>query len=283
MSKLKLYWLKGLPASGKSTYAKELVANSNCMIRRVNKDDLRNMIGGNFSKASEKLVVNLQLATIKSMFQQGFSVVCDNTNFNPVHLENVKKMIEAESFAVEIIEMLFDLPIVQCIERDAKRGAASVGKEVIYRMYDQYLRKENPSCQTADKYFIFDIDGTLTISGGRGPYDLTKVKGDKINPPVVEIYKALRNAGYKTIICTGRDGSCEQLTKEWLEEKGLVYEIFLMRPAGDNRKDSIVKEEMFNTIKDKVNVVGVFDDREQVVEMWRTIGLPCFQVDWGMF
>lgn len=56
-----------------------------------------------------------------------------------------------------------------------------------------------------------------------------------------------------------------------------------MRVAGDNRPDTIVKYEMFQKIKDKYNIVGVFDDRECVVEMWRAVGLTCFQVDWGMF
>jgi len=49
MKHLTVLLLKGLPASGKSTYAKSL--SSTCNYIRVNKDDLRAMMfGGNWTK-----------------------------------------------------------------------------------------------------------------------------------------------------------------------------------------------------------------------------------------
>lgn len=57
-----------------------------------------------------------------------------------------------------------------------------------------------------------------------------------------------------------------------------------MRPEGDSRKDSVVKEEMYNEhIKYKYNVKAIYDDRQQVVDMWRDLGLTVFQVDKGDF
>ena len=57
-----------------------------------------------------------------------------------------------------------------------------------------------------------------------------------------------------------------------------------MRLADDNRKDSIIKEEIYNkVIKPRYNIKLVLDDRNQVVDMWRDIGLPCFQVAPGDF
>jgi hypothetical protein len=57
-----------------------------------------------------------------------------------------------------------------------------------------------------------------------------------------------------------------------------------MRGNDDNRCDSIVKEEIYNEyIKDKYNVLAVFDDRDRVVDMWRRIGLPTYQVYYGSF
>jgi len=53
---MKVLILKGLPASGKSTYAKELVAKGNW--KRINKDDLRAMLDcSKWSKANEKFVL----------------------------------------------------------------------------------------------------------------------------------------------------------------------------------------------------------------------------------
>src|SRR5207245_9019847 len=53
-SHMKLLLLKGLPASGKSTYAKELVLKG---WKRVNKDDLRAMIdNGKWSHSNEDII-----------------------------------------------------------------------------------------------------------------------------------------------------------------------------------------------------------------------------------
>jgi hypothetical protein len=60
--------------------------------------------------------------------------------------------------------------------------------------------------------------------------------------------------------------------------------LHLPRKSGDNRKDSVVKEEIFNEhIKPNFIVEFVLDDRNQVVEMWRKLGLTCLQVADGNF
>ena len=57
-----------------------------------------------------------------------------------------------------------------------------------------------------------------------------------------------------------------------------------MREEGDRRKDNIVKYEIFNKfIRDKYCVNYVLDDRNQVVEMWRKLGLRTLQVADGNF
>ena len=57
-----------------------------------------------------------------------------------------------------------------------------------------------------------------------------------------------------------------------------------MRKNGYNKKDSIVKKEIFDEyIKDKYYVEFILDDRNQVVDMWREMGLTCLQVAEGNF
>ena len=57
-----------------------------------------------------------------------------------------------------------------------------------------------------------------------------------------------------------------------------------MRPAGDRRRDSIVKAELFDRkVRDEYRVLVVLDDRKQVVDMWRSLGLTCLQVAEGDF
>ena len=57
-----------------------------------------------------------------------------------------------------------------------------------------------------------------------------------------------------------------------------------MRKEGDFRRDSIVKQEIYEQhIKDKYVVEFVLDDRDLVVSKWRELGLKCLQVQPGAF
>lgn len=56
-----------------------------------------------------------------------------------------------------------------------------------------------------------------------------------------------------------------------------------MRKEDDNRKDSQVKYEILLDLAKEKNILAVFDDRNQVVKMWREAGLRCFQVADGNF
>jgi hypothetical protein len=86
--------------------------------------------------------------------------------------------------------------------------------------------------------------------------------------------------GHRIFVVSGRDEAARQKTEEWLEFYGLKYEKLLMRKAGDFRKDNIVKEEIYNHyIKGKYNVTVIYDDRQQVVDMWRSLGMKVFQVE----
>jgi len=73
---------------------------------------------------------------------------------------------------------------------------------------------------------------------------------------------------------------CREETMRWLEDNDIVFDQLYMRATDDTRKDSIVKQEIYDKhIKDKYNVVFVFDDRPQVVQMWRDNGLFVFDVN----
>ena len=162
------------------------------------------------------------------------------------------------------------------------------------------------------KAIIVDVDGTLALMKGiRGPFDHDKVHLDKPNKPVIDLVKALlgpdpRNRQIPNLdvfIFSGRMNvpfdkpispdsmaddcnSVADLSAHWLD-KHLgwdVWDSLHMRKDKDYRKDSIVKKEMFNDIKDTHDVLWVIDDRDQVVDMWRNdLGLPTLQVADGDF
>jgi uncharacterized HAD superfamily protein len=117
----------------------------------------------------------------------------------------------------------------------------------------------------------------------RGPFDWDKVKNDELKVGVQHVLCALQDQGHKIIIFTGRDGCCEEATKEWLHENHIEYDHFDIRPKGNTEKDSIIKKRMLDKVKETYAIHGVFDDRDHVVEMWRSIGLQCYQVNYGDF
>jgi hypothetical protein len=135
------------------------------------------------------------------------------------------------------------------------------------------------------KAVMVDLDGTIAKMTSRGPFDWDRVGEDEPVQNVIDVVKAMSVAGYAVIFVSGRDGSCALQTGMWIESNyGGDYENIYMRSPKDNRKDNIVKLEIFDKyIRHNYNVVAVFDDRDQVVRMWRSIGLTCMQVEYGDF
>ncbi len=131
---------------------------------------------------------------------------------------------------------------------------------------------------------ICDIDGTIAIKGDRSPYDWKRVGIDTVNMPVYDVLEAMRNDHKAILMLSGRDSICRPETENWLKEYSISYDGLFMRSEGDNRKDLIIKKELYeNNIKNKYDVLFVLDDRNQVVKMWREEGLTCFQVAEGDF
>lgn len=271
--------MKGLPASGKTTRAMQLVSDG---FKRVNKDDIRAMVdNGKHSRENEKLVRKIEEQLVSELVSAGKNVVIDSTNF--AYDEFWKSWAEARGVRCDV--EFIDTPVTECIARDASRGDRSVGAKVIQGMYDRYLRVVNrPLDYDLQTAYIFDIDGTLALMNGRSPYDYSKVGTDIVNRDVACVMRQLQEAGNSVIVMSGRDASCLAETDRWLESKNLVPQILLMRPEGDTRKDSVVKRELYQKhVAGRFEVLGVFDDRNQVVDMWRSLGLTCFQVHYGNF
>jgi len=134
------------------------------------------------------------------------------------------------------------------------------------------------------KAIIVDIDGTVATRTNRDPFDYTKVLDDKPKDDVIMTVAALWHAGYKIIFVTARDDSCFEDTYEWLCRYCPPFVKLYMRKSGDIRGDGVIKREIYEQlIKPEYDVKVVLDDRQKVVDMWRSIGLTCLQVDYGNF
>lgn len=284
---------KGLPAAGKSSWAKEKVSQDGTFIR-VNKDELRSTLfcGQRWTQAKEGLVIMTRDYIVGQAILSGKSVIVDDTNFAPKHfnaMEGIGIKYRKEGRDIRVAYQDFThVPVETCIERDLKREH-SVGQKVIMDMYNKYLRpapEKIPYLPHLEDCIIVDIDGTIAKMCDRSPYDTScRVFDDEVHAPIIQIAK---RSGYRPIFVSGRESTdeCRKATVRWLTEKaGFEHPLLIMRNFGDHRPDYVVKKEIFdNHIRNKYNVIFVLDDRNQVVDMWRNkLGLYCLQVADGNF
>lgn len=278
----KIIFLKGLPASGKSTWAIQY-CKENPEFKRLNKDDLREQAGNPpWSKSFENEILSTQRNLGLSYLNDGFSIIIDDTNFSEKHWEYWSKVASERSIEIDI--KVFDTPVDVCVERDKSRQK-SVGEAVIRSMYKQHVKHKIVKTDSRyileqdlslPKCIICDIDGTLALINGRNPYDDSLIHNDRLNKPVRNILYVYKLLGYRIIILSGRTDNCKEQTLKWLISNQIFFEDLYMRKSGDFRQDAVVKKEIYEKyIKGKYYVDFVLDDRNQVVDMWREEGLLC--------
>lgn len=282
---------KGLPGSGKTTWAKEYQKKNPSTVL-VNKDDLRNMLHqGVHSKGREKFVLGVRNWIIVDALMEGHDVIVHDTNLNPIHEETMRKFIEdinrtsiKGSECELVIQNFTNIPVEECIKNDAKRQSY-VGEKVIRQMFNQYLRPTPIKIEYipgVPRTILCDLDGTLALFGDANPYERDFDK-DEINAAARYVLDG--NDDWNTIVfVSGRSDKFKSVTETWLDRYGFGKYPLFMRKDGDVRKDVLVKKEIYETeIKGKYNVLFVLDDRNSVVEFWRSEGLTCLQVADGDF
>jgi len=142
--------------------------------------------------------------------------------------------------------------------------------------------------------YLFDIDGTVAncshrlhhISGATKDWGAFFAACDRDEPisHIVGLIQDLRRGGNRIVYVSGRSDECRLATIEWLARHKVFSAHLYMRKAGDHRPDNIVKIELLQQLRqDGFDPIMAFDDRNQVVEAWRTAGLPCAQVAPGDF
>ncbi len=286
--------LRGLQASGKTTWAKKQVKKGNTT--RINKDDLRAMMHGSgeptdvgFRRSLEGFILDVRDGTMIKALRRGRNVIIDDTNFAKKHEDRIREVCEAQGqidgakYTVKVKS--FPIELNEAIRRDATRSKP-VGERVIRQTYNQYIRPLKAVVQDENKpqAIICDMDGTLSLMNGRNPYDASECEYDLLNKPVLDAIMKYQKDGYKLLILSGRSGQYQEQTDNWLKKHYVKPDFFAMRKEGDIRKDWIVKQEIFmEHILPNYKVEVVFDDRNQVVDMWRDLGLTVFQVNEGNF
>lgn len=142
---------------------------------------------------------------------------------------------------------------------------------------------------------IVDIDGTLANVEHRlhhikkeGPKDWDAFFADCANdPPIIPVCDLVRTlwlAKHRIVFCSGRPEKWRPQTATWLAKHVFPPQTMMMRPDGDHRPDTIIKQEMLSYMREwGFHPSLAIDDRKDVVAMWRAHDIICAQVAEGLY
>ena len=305
----KIVVTRGLPGAGKSRWAREMCALFKGCVQSE-RDELRYLLTGAYYTGDQELeerVTRLQEGLVRRFLKEDLTVIISDTHLPD---RSVKKWLKLghELGVSVVVEDFRDVPLGTCIFNNAGRGTDGgkyVDPDVIVDKYDRFikgrdLRKEvtytpstkvkiEPYVQPTVVYhraYLVDVDGTLAHKHpDRDIYDGSKAHLDTLNKDVARLVDTLSYEGAKIIVMTGRSEDHRQVTADWLSAQDVCFDELYCRPSGDTRPDYIVKHELFqkHVAPKQYSILGVLDDRNSVVAMWRELGLTCFQVAEGNF
>jgi predicted kinase len=306
-----IYITYGPPLSGKSTFA-NLITKYDPSIKVISRDIIRDNLKDHSNLPEiEKMITKIEESYVSSLIKS-YDVICDNTFSKLQYVKDLIKIIQknkVNDVKLKLIDFS-DVPLETLYERSIHRER-KVPIEIIKKIHNKCKQNLKNTIKLIDDFnsnelkissenqiiinkiptgnnhngIIVDIDGTLAHHhGNRDPFEYHKVINDDVDEIVKHIVIVYRSLGYQIIIVSGRDDSCFEMTSNWLNKHQIPYDYLYMRKTKDFRKDSIVKKEIYEKyIKDSFNVLFCLDDRNQVVEMWREIGIKCLQVQEGNF
>ena len=145
-----LWVTRGLPASGKTVWARERVESRPAgEVLRLSRDELRRMaLPAGYHQpveAVEHRVTIAQHAAVRALLTAGYDVICDDTNLCEAHLRAVVGIAHSVGAEVRIVDFT-GVPVEECIRRDAARPARDhVGEVVIRQLYARYLAPGSPT------------------------------------------------------------------------------------------------------------------------------------------
>lgn len=239
-------------------------------------------------------------------------IILSNTNLTTKHRNAMINNLKNRGFTVHIKIFNKDLPTL--LKHNELRVDV-VGQNVVFNMYQklQHSMEEfrldtknnieiiydhneySKDSKITENCVICDIDGTIAHieknSKGypnRTHFDMTKVFDDSFDDIVFSmVLGVLTTHKAKLVFFTGRTADCFVNTIRWLdkhlEKYNMSYSngdyVLYSRAIGDYSKDFVIKSELYNTfVKNHFNVLAVFDDRPQVVQLWNDMRLKTIAV-----
>lgn len=291
---------RGIPGSGKSTFAKQWVAQDPANRVRANRDNIRYELYGKYSglsKDQEGKITQVEHSLIRKALKQNKNVIVDDMNLTQRFLKPYYVM-SAES-GVKLAHKDFPVALDEVLRRNANRDR-KVPEDVIRKIYNNYLGpngqfhhfdgdyasqiKSFVAPDTRKQVIGFDMDGTLSdtrsiqhfVKGKHRDFDAFH-RSSLFTPPNSEVFKFAMDAhraGFPLIITTARNEAYREVTQLWLDRLNFPYENIFMRADGDFRPDYVVKNEMLHEqIMPYYDILRMADDNPQAVNNWIDNGI----------
>lgn len=132
---------------------------------------------------------------------------------------------------------------------------------------------------------VFDIDNTILYHTNRNPYNWSDLSGDTPIPGMVVTYQSLVDFTKDTwpflnvdfIFLTGRPESARETTSMWLLEHGFNHEKLIMKEGSQYQKSEVTKKASMEKLMEEYNVLMVFEDKPECVEVFKEMGLLVLQ------
>lgn len=301
-----LFVTRGLPASGKTTWTREYVAEDPGNRVAASRDGFRALLTADPSSPHgvvEDEVTQIQRAAVEGLLKSGKTVVIDDTNLPFGRVRDWATVADNLGVPFEVKDFT-DVSLEECLRRNRDR-VRIVPERVIRDMHQRYIKgakvpetwepkKRAPAKLDIHPYqpvpgtpeaILVDVDGTIAqMTSGRGPFDWARVGEDSPNQVIIDYVGMHHDAGRKVIIMSGRLDVCRTETIEWLREHLKVPFVGPFMRRRTSAPDDLIKLELFNEhIRNDYTIHSVLDDRDRVVQMWRDLGLTCLQVAPGDF
>lgn len=302
---------RGYSGSGKTTWALEFVEGWNTKAVAISRDEIRANVFGAQEKTvltdkEEKRVTKIQQEFVRAALRLDKIVVVHDTNLVLRYARQWANIAEDEGAQFTVQE--FHTPVEECIARNEGRILNNrVPEEVIRKQAKRWpfpwpavtpkprtTQDDGPAPYVPDESLppaiIVDLDGTLALIGDRHPYDASRCEEDTLDETVDVIASTLWEFhGYHIIFLSGRKEKYRPQTERWLRKH--AWPLYMprvhgpfMRASDDGRPDFVVKAELFDKhVRGKFNVRFALDDRDQVVRLWRDMGIKTLQVADGNF
>lgn len=301
----RFYIFRGLPCSGKTNFAKEMI-NLDPWIVRVNKNEIAQMLfqkTSNLDRLQEDNIKLIQKSSIETALRAGLTVIDDNYNLKADDVKSLYTLGNKNGVKADVIS--FETSVDSCVQRDSNREN-SVGEFFIRDLAARFMKKglltkepENVGLPTfagkrhvpnpnLPKAIWLDADGTFFSMDPavRSPFEFDKVHLDLVNHHIADLVKACVKDNYKVVVMTGRDEICREATWKAFVDAGVTPDDMFMRPNGSKEiPDNEIKYHMYwEHVAHKYDIRFALDDRQAVVDLTREVlGIPVLQVAPGDF